>query len=146
MLESERDPVKKSHRVRNIIIVVALGLLAVTGFIFTTGYQSCLNCSGFPSTAIVSVLSVTCTGSANLVCSAELQNSGAAITQAINATLAFDGYTTVGTCTRATLPTGETENFQCGFQTGAGPPSSSFTYSVLLLNGGNVMFNGNFTT
>jgi hypothetical protein len=147
MLESDGKPAKKSHRVRHVIIIVALlALLGVTGFIFITGFQSnCFGCGAFLPSVIVSVRSVTCTGSANLVCSAELQNSGAAVTQAINATLAFDGHTTVGTCTRATLPTGETENFQCSFQTGAGPPGSSFTYSVLLLNGAYLMFNGNFT-
>jgi hypothetical protein len=142
ILESDSNPAKKSHTVRNVIVVVAL--LAAAGFIFVAGYQSnCFGCS-FPSNAIVSIQSVTCTGSANLSCTAELQNYGTASTKADGATITFGGQGWVGTCNQETLRVGSTNTFECDFQTGVGSPGTSFMYTTTLSNG-YATFNGNFS-
>jgi len=147
MLESGGKAIEKSHKVRNAIIIVALlALLTVTGFKLYSEFSfGCFGCGGLPSTANVLIVSVACNGSASLVCTAELQNTGAASTEAISAAITFSGHTTTGACNKAAVNAGETSPFQCNFQTGSGSLGSSFAYWISLSNGVDVTFDGTFT-
>jgi len=147
-LQPEVKPDKKSHKVRNVIIIAAVvALLALGGSVLIIGLQmGCFTClASIPASAAVSIKSVTCTGSAGLICTAELQNTGAASTEATGATITFGGVSTVGTCNQTAVNAGETSAFQCNFQTGTGGQGSSFFYLVMLSNGANPTSNGNFT-
>jgi hypothetical protein len=147
VLEPHGEPSKRPHRARNAIIIVALlALLTVTGFVFYAEFSyGCFGC-GFSPSANVSIQSVTCAGSARAVCTAELQNTGAASTQADGATITFGGHETTGTCNQTAVEAGETSSFQCTFQTGAGATGAPFTYSVSLTDGIALFFKGNFTS
>jgi len=146
MLESGEKAVKKSHKIRNVIIIVALlALLTITGFVLYTEFSFGLSSGGLPATANVLISTVTCGGSTSLVCNAELQNTGAASTEAISAAITFGGGTEAGTCNQAVVYAGETSSFQCNFQTASGSPGSPFTYRVSLSDGIAVMFDGDFT-
>jgi len=146
-LETEEKAVRKSHTIRNVIVIVALlALLTVTCLALYMGFSyGCFGCGGLPSTANVLVTSVTCTGTASLVCTAELQNTGAASTEAIGATITFGGHSTAGTCNQAVAYAGETSPFQCSFQTSSGSLGSPFAYRLSLSDGVAVIFDGNFT-
>jgi len=135
---------EKSHQTRNAVIVVVAAIFVMAALLLVAD-SLLIDGRGFTSGPIVSIQTLTCSGSANLVCSAELMNTGTATVEADNATITYGGHTTLAsTCGKTRLDPPGTYNFQCTFPTGHATSGSSFNYSVMLSNGASVPFNGHF--
>jgi hypothetical protein len=143
-------PRTESHKARNIVIVAIIGLGALTAAIVVANiYYGCLGCYGFVAVAQVRVASISCTGSSNTTCSAELSNTGAAGTQVVSAYIVVSGRSVSGSCQHATVPpAGDYEsntNVRCTFPIAPGVPGAMFVGSIMTSNGGQVQFTGVFS-
>jgi hypothetical protein len=135
---------EKSHNTRNALIVMMAAIVVMAALIVVADLML-IDDRGFTSGPIVSIQSVTCSGSANLVCSAELRNSGTAAVEANNATISYGRHTTPdSTCGRTRLIPSGTFTFQCSFPAGPVSSGSSFNFSVLLSSGASVSFDSHF--
>ena len=122
-----------------VLLVVFLGVVIIAGFVFT-----CYGC-GWTSSAQIQVSPISCTGTANTTCSAELVNTGTADTNVVSGSITFGGRSVMGTCQQLTLRAGSTTEDGCTFPTPPGVPGEAFTGAIVTSNGGQAEFSGVFS-
>jgi hypothetical protein len=129
---------------RALVVVGSIGLAFV--WLLVLGYLvfACYGC-GFTASAEVSVVSISCTGTTNVTCSARLANPGAAGTQVVSGSIMTGGQSASGTCQRLTLPSGGSiTSVKCTFPIAPGEPGQAFSGSIETSNGAAVPFAGVF--
>ena len=111
--------------VAGVILIIFLSYAAVAS---TFGVYST-----FTSVPMVSVSSVSCTGSQTVACSLILTNMGSAPAQMSGgAQITFGGHSTTGMCNQETLNPGTTNSVECSFQVGGLVPGIA-VYGIISL-------------